>query len=82
MRAVIHPTAIVSPLATLGANVRIGPYCVIGDHVVLGDDCVLHSHVVLEGPSKFGRGNEFYPFLPSAAKPRTSSIKANQLCSR
>ena len=58
----IHPTAIVSPLATLGQNVRVGPYCVIGDHVVLGDDCVLHSHVVLEGPSKFGRANEFFPF--------------------
>ncbi len=58
----IHPTAIVSPLATLGHNVRVGPYCVIGANVELGDDCVLHSHVVLEGHSKFGRGNEFYPF--------------------
>ena len=68
MRAVIHPTAIVSPLAKLGANVRIGPYCIIGDHVELGDDCVLHSHVVLEGPSKFGRGNEFYPFAAIGGK--------------
>jgi UDP-N-acetylglucosamine acyltransferase len=59
---VIHPTALVSPTATLGQNVRVGPYCVIGDSVELGDDCVLHSHVVLEGPSKFGRGNEFFPF--------------------
>ncbi len=58
----IHPTAVVSPLATLGHNVRIGPFCVIGANVELGDDCVLHSHVVLEGYSKFGRGNEFFPF--------------------
>lgn len=59
---VIHPSAIVSPLAKLGNNVRIGPFCVIGANVELGDDCVLHSHVVLEGHAKFGRGNEFFPF--------------------
>jgi len=59
---VIHPTAIVSPLAKLGNQVRIGPYCVIGANVELGDECVLHSHVVLEGHSTFGRGNEFFPF--------------------
>lgn len=70
---VIHPTAIVSPLARLGSNVRVGPYCIIGAHVELGDDCVLHSHVVLEGPSRFGRGNEFYPF--AAIGGRTQDLK-------
>lgn len=64
----IHPTAIVSPKATLGSKVRIGPFCVVGDHVELGDDCVLHSHVVLEGHSKFGRGNEFFPFAVVGGK--------------
>ena len=58
----IHPTAIVSPAAKLGRNVRVGPYCIIGANVEVGDDCVLHSHVVLEGHSTFGRGNEFFPF--------------------
>jgi UDP-N-acetylglucosamine acyltransferase len=65
---VIHPTAIVSPLAKIGANVRIGPYCIVGDHVELGDDCVLHSHVVLDGHSSFGRGNEFFPFAVVGGK--------------
>lgn len=64
----IHPTAIVSPLAKLGHNVRVGPFCVIGANVELGDDCVLHSHVVLDGPSKFGRGNEFFPFAAIGGK--------------
>lgn len=64
----IHPTAIVSPKATLGSKVRIGPFCVVGDHVELGDDCILHSHVVLEGHSKFGRGNEFFPFAVVGGK--------------
>ena len=59
---VIHPTAVISPDAKIGTNVRIGPFCVVGPHVELGDDCVLHSHVVLEGHSTFGKGNEFFPF--------------------
>lgn len=64
----IHPSAIVSPLAKLGANVRIGPFCVVGAHVELGDDCVLHSHVVIEGHSTIGRGNEFFPFAAIGGK--------------
>ncbi len=64
----IHPTAIVSPLATLGQNVRVGPYCVIGDNVQLGDDCVLHSHVIIEGYSKIGKANEFFPFAVIGGK--------------
>lgn len=64
----IHPTAIVSPLATLGLRVRIGPYCIIGANVEVGDDCVLHSHVVLEGHSKFGCGNEFFPYAVVGGK--------------
>jgi UDP-N-acetylglucosamine acyltransferase len=65
---VINPTAIVSPLANLGHNVRVGPYCVIGPHVEVGDDCVLHSHVVIEGTSKIGRANEFFPFAVVGGK--------------
>ncbi len=58
----IHSSAIVSPLAKLGHNVRVGPYCIIGPQVELGDECLLHSHVIIEGSSKIGRGNEFFPF--------------------
>ena len=74
---VIHPTAIVSPLAIIGANVRIGPYCVIGANVELGDDCLLHSHVVLEGHSKIGRGNEFFPFACVGGKTQDLKFKGD-----
>ena len=37
----IHPTAIVSPGAKIGANVEIGPYAVIEDDVVIGDNCFI-----------------------------------------
>lgn len=64
----IHPSAIVSPHATLGRNVRIGPFCVIGANVELGDDCVLHSHVVIDGHTKIGRSSEFFPFAAIGGK--------------
>lgn len=65
---VIHPTAIVSPLAQIGKNVRIGPFCVIGANVEIGDDCVLHSHVVIEGHARIGFANEFFPFAAIGGK--------------
>lgn len=71
----IHATAIVSPEAKLGANVRVGPYCVIGAGVEIGDDCVLHSHVVIEGITKIGKGNEFFPFALIGGK--TQDLKYN-----
>jgi UDP-N-acetylglucosamine acyltransferase len=45
----IHPTAIVAPEATLGANVRIGPYAIVGPEVTLGDDVEIGAHAILEG---------------------------------
>ena len=58
----IHPTAVVSPKAELGSEVEIGPYCIIGDDVHIGDRTRLHAHLVIEGPSRIGEDNEFFPF--------------------
>lgn len=57
----IHPSSIVHPGAELASDVKVGPFCVIGDKVRLGVGCILHSNVVLDGPSTFGKGNEFSP---------------------
>ncbi|WP_035605619.1 acyl-ACP--UDP-N-acetylglucosamine O-acyltransferase [Haloferula sp. BvORR071] len=64
----IHSTAVISPEAKLGANVRVGPYCVIGAGVELGEGCVLHSHVVIDGPCKIGKENEFFAFAAIGGK--------------
>jgi UDP-N-acetylglucosamine acyltransferase len=45
----IHPTAIVSSGAELGANVRVGPYAIVGPQVVVADDVDIASHALLEG---------------------------------
>ena len=65
----IHPTAIISPNAELGRNVSVGPYSIIGDDVILHDDVRVASHCVIEGPSAFGGGSVFFPFVSAGQVP-------------
>jgi UDP-N-acetylglucosamine acyltransferase len=58
----IHPTAIVSDRAQLGANCFIGPYVIIGEEVVLGDGVRIESHAVIDGRTRIGNGTHIYPF--------------------
>ena len=73
MSATIHPTAVIDPAAQIGDGCEIGPYCVIGAGVELGADCWLQHHVSLGGPSKIGRGNQFFAF--SSVGQRTQDLK-------
>jgi UDP-N-acetylglucosamine acyltransferase len=66
----IHPTAIVSPKAELGRNVSVGPYSIVGDDVILHDDVRIASHCVIEGPSEFGSGSVFFPFVSAGQVPQ------------
>ena len=65
----IPPTAIISPNAELGRNVSVGPYSIIGDDVILHDDVRVASHCVIEGPSEFGSGSVFFPFVSAGQVP-------------
>jgi UDP-N-acetylglucosamine acyltransferase len=53
----IHPTAVVSPHAECGTNVRIGPFCVVEPGVVLGDGCHLVGRVTVKSGTVLGRDN-------------------------
>ena len=66
----IHPTAIISPKAELGHDVMVGPYSIIGDDVILHDEIRIASHCVIEGPSEFGSGSVFYPFVSAGQAPQ------------
>ena len=67
---VVHPTAIVSSSAQLGAGVKIGPYCIVGANVVLHDDVELISHVVIEGHTTVGAGTRIFPFASVGHQPQ------------
>jgi UDP-N-acetylglucosamine acyltransferase len=65
-----HPTAIVDPGAKVHPSCNIGPYCVIGPEVELGERCHLVSHVAIEGPTKIGADNAFFPFCSIGMAPQ------------
>ena len=44
----IHPTAIISPKATLEEGVQIGPYSLVGEDVHIGRGTVIGPHVQIE----------------------------------
>src|SRR5271167_2211504 len=66
----IHPQAVVSPDATLGAGVQVGAFAVIGAEVEVGEGCVVHHHAVIEGTTKFGARNAFHPFSVISGDPQ------------
>jgi len=66
----IHPTAIVDPKSKIHPSCKIGPYCVIGPEVEVGEGCRLGSHVAIEGPTKIGVDNGFFPFTSIGMAPQ------------
>jgi UDP-N-acetylglucosamine acyltransferase len=66
----IHATAIIDPRAQIASTCEIGPYCVIGPDVELGERCRLLSHVSIDGPTKVGDHNTFFPFCAIGMAPQ------------
>lgn len=71
----IHPTAVIDTSARVPESCKVGPYCVIGANVELGENCELMSHVVIQGPTKIGDNNRFFPFAAVGTEPQDISYK-------
>lgn len=71
----IHPTAIVDRGAKVADSCTVGPYCVIGAGVELGERCRLISHVAMEGPTKIGSDNTFFPYCAIGMAPQDISYR-------
>jgi len=66
----LHSTAIADPDSRIHPSCKIGPYCIIGAGVELGAGCHLISHVVIDGETKIGANNRFYPFTSIGLAPQ------------
>lgn len=66
----IHPTAIVDPNARVADSVLIGAYSVVGPDVEIGEGTSIAEHVVVEGPTRIGKNNRFFPFSSIGAAPQ------------
>jgi len=66
----IHPTAIVSSNARLGAGAAVGPYAVIEDDVDIGDNCQIAAHVVIKRFSRLGARNRVFEHAVLGGEPQ------------
>ena len=66
----IHPTALISPSATIDETAFIGPYCIVGDEVSIGAHTILHRHVVVTRLTRIGAYNQFYQFASIGEDPQ------------
>ena len=71
----IHPSAVIAPGAIVPASCTVGPFSTIGPEVVLGEGCTLISHVVLDGRTRIGARNLFYPFSSVGVAPQDLKYK-------
>jgi UDP-N-acetylglucosamine acyltransferase len=71
----VDPLARVAPGAVLEPGVRVGPFCVIGAGVRLGRGSVLDSHVVIDGDTRIGERNRFFPFSSIGLAPQDLKYK-------
>jgi UDP-N-acetylglucosamine acyltransferase len=73
----IHATAVVDPSAKVPSSCIVGPYCIVGPKVELGEHCELISHVVVQGPTKTGDHNRFFPFASIGSEPQDTTYKGD-----
>ncbi len=74
----IHPTAIISAKAELGAHVIVGPYSIIEDFVTIHDEVEIQSHVVIAGPCEIGKGTQILPFASLGQAPQDLKFKGEE----
>jgi UDP-N-acetylglucosamine acyltransferase len=58
----IDPTAIVDAQARVSPSAEIGPHCIIGADVEIGAGTRLMAHVYVEGVTRIGEDNIFFPY--------------------
>jgi len=66
----IHPTAIISPHASIGKDVEIGAYTIIGDDVTIGDGTIIGPHAVIEPHVAIGSECRIFQFAAIGAIPQ------------
>ena len=66
----IHPTAIVSPKASLDSSVKVGPYSIIDADVNIGADSVIGNHVTITGHTTIGKNNHIYHYSSIGEAPQ------------
>jgi len=75
MTGAIHPTAVISPAASLADDVEVGAYSVIGAGVEIGRGTRIGPHVVIEGQTRIGEANRIFQFASVGADPQDKKYR-------
>ena len=75
----IHPSAVISKKALVGAGVVIGPYTIIGDGVRIGDNTKIGAHCVIEGNTTIGSGCEIFTGAVLGSRPQDLKYKGEKI---
>ena len=70
MSNLIHNTAIVSPKAKIGENVKIGPYTVIEDDVEIGEGTEIMYSVIIANGARIGKNCRIFSHVAIATEPQ------------
>ena len=74
----IHPTAFISPDATLEEGVEVGPYSIVGPDVHIGKNTVIGPHVVIESHTDIGEGCRISPFASIGGAPQDLKYRGEE----
>lgn len=66
----IHPTAVVSPSATLGSNVVVAAAAIIGTESRIADGVIVNTAAVVDHECEIGRGTHICPSAALAGRVR------------
>jgi UDP-N-acetylglucosamine acyltransferase len=75
---VIHPAAVISPGAVLGADVEVGPYSFVGPNVVIGAGTKIGPHVIIDGWVTMGEGNTVLSHAVVGSPPQDLAWKGDR----
>lgn len=76
--SMIHPTALISPEASVGRDVQIGAFAMIEANVVIGDECVIGPYTRVEGPAVIGERNTFVSHCSIGTPPQDLKFKGGR----
>lgn len=74
----IHPTAIVESGAQIDESAEIGPYCIVGPDVTIGACTRLMAHVFVDGITRIGEDNVFFPYSTVGVAPQDLKYKGER----
>lgn len=75
---VIHPTAVISPLAEIASDVQIGPYVIIEDGVRIGAGCEIGAHAVIKRYTTLGERNRVFEHATLGGEPQDVKFKGER----